>query len=306
MNFPQIQGIRYQQRHDEVGQSLDVIHIDNTFCNAEIAFQGAQILRYDVKQHAQSYPVLWCSEKNTFSPSKAIRGGIPLCFPWFGANESDKNLPAHGFARNQLWQLEEITFKAEHGHVLRFGLADNASTRLLWDAAFHLQMEIHCGATLKLVLQVSNTDQKVLDFSFAWHSYFAIDDIEQIYITGLEDTDYLDQLSSDRILLQEQTPIRFSQELDRVYAKTKGQCTIQDSTAQDSQHIHITTEHCQSVVVWNPWQSKAERLGDLATHAWRKFVCVENGNVASARQQIHPHQTCAYVLSIQFNNSSRA
>lgn len=306
MNFPNIHGISYLKRYDEIGQSLDVIQVDNEFCNAEIAFQGAQILKYDMKQEGQNYPILWCSEKNIFSPNKAIRGGIPLCFPWFGDHDSDKSLPAHGFARNQMWQLDQITLNPEQGHILCFSLSNNVNTHRLWDAAFYLKLEIHCGTRLQLVLHVSNKDQKALDFTFAWHSYFAIDDIENICITGLEGVDYRDKLSLDQMLLQQQTPIRFSQELDQVYPITQGQCAIQDVTPQGCRYIDITTEHCQSIIVWNPWQSKAERLGDLAPNAWRKFVCVENGNVASARQHLNPQQSCFYTLSIQFNPASAA
>lgn len=134
---------------------LDAIQISNPFCDALISLQGGQILQFFSKNQNKS--LLWLSELAKFETGKAIRGGIPLCFPWFCGHPADANLPAHGFARNSLWSLVNIEEHAA-GHEVVLELSDSLDTRKYWDYAFKLHMHIHCGEQLKLEFKLQNLD----------------------------------------------------------------------------------------------------------------------------------------------------
>ncbi|OEY98154.1 D-hexose-6-phosphate mutarotase [Acinetobacter qingfengensis] len=270
-------GIHLQQVNSHGETAFDLINVDNAFCQAQIACQGAQVLYYRQKnpQLKSRTELLWLSEKNQFNGQKAIRGGIPLCFPWFGAHPQQKSYPAHGFARNLIWHLQQITFDEQTGHTLQFILKDDAYTRQYWDYAFELQMTIFCGTTLEIALEVKNLDQKPFDFTFAWHSYFSITHIQNIQISGFEHTQFIDQLLPETKFFQENHVINISQETDRIYPVACGQYQILD---QDTV-ITIDSLQAKSSVVWNPWIEKTKRLNDVAEDAWQKFVCVECGQI---------------------------
>ena len=172
-----------------------ILQIHNHNCEAEISLQGAQVLKFFSKKLNKD--LLWLSDLNQYQSGKAIRGGIPLCFPWFGGHVTDKSFPSHGFARNSVWTLLE-TLEDEIGHHLRFELKDSAATRQYWNYAFKLEMLIHCGETLKLELKLQNLDDKALEFSFAWHSYFPVN-TQQAQVMGLQYCNYIDQLDGNQI-----------------------------------------------------------------------------------------------------------
>jgi glucose-6-phosphate 1-epimerase len=254
-----------------------LIEIDNAFCRAQIALQGAQILKYQIKSAtvppAETLALLW--QAPTRVANKAIRGGIPLCFPWFGAHPQQADYPAHGFARNNIWHLEQIIFSQQEGHVLQFSLHDTPETRKLWNHRFALHLRISCGPSLKLQLTVSNTDRQRFSYHFAWHSYFAVSDIADVQIEGLQQASFIDQLTAQQCAA-EHRPINISQEVDRIYPHASGNYHITDATTQ----LCLESPQAKSAVLWNPWQAKSQRLGDIGAQGWRQFVCVECGHLA--------------------------
>lgn len=291
--------------HQDAGAGLAVIEVDNPFCQATIAYQGAQVLRYQQKNQQpdnphdkdqqQKAPVLWLSENNRFEVGKAIRGGIPLCFPWFGKHPVQADLPSHGFARQMEWQLHEATENAQ-GHHLTFVLRDNASTRLLWDYAFEAVMEIHLGEQLVLHFRVNNTDNQPFAFSFAWHSYFAIQDIQRTQVRGLESVPFLDQLHAAVGYSQvENQPIAFASETDRIYQQASGHYQIVSALEST---IDIQAQGCSSVVVWNPWAEKTARLGDMPHDSWKNMLCVECGQLDTAMVHLAAGQSIAYRMCL--------
>ncbi len=255
---------------------LDVICIENQYCEAIIAKQGAQILQYRLKSSngRPDKTLLWLSQHLPQQGQKAIRGGIPLCFPWFGAHPVQPNLPAHGFARTEIWTLEHIQAEA-HQHNLTFSLQSDEHTKTNWNHDFQLKMTIHCGEDLSLTLSVHNTGITPFTFSFAWHSYFAVSDIHDTQILGLENTAYIDQLHQQNPHRQTEPSLSFSAETDRIYYQTQGHYCIQDPLQQ----IKIDSPDCPDAVVWNPWANKAARLADMQDHAWLGFVCLESGQI---------------------------
>ena len=292
VNFTLPLGVQQSQLSLPHGGSMPVLVVDNQFCQATIAFQGAQVLRYERKQFSS---LLWLSDLNDWQAGQAIRGGIPICFPWFGRHPSQTDLPSHGFARNMDWQLQQATENA-HGHHLTFVLRDNAATRLLWNHAFEAVMEIHLGEQLVLQFRVNNNDQHPFAFSFAWHSYFQIKDITQTQLHGLEHTRFLDQLCESAGYNSGDTqPISFSSETDRIYQQASGHYQIR-SALESTIDIHSVS--CSSVVVWNPWSEKAAQLNDMANDAWKNMLCVECGQVDGATVQLAPAQLVSYQLTL--------
>lgn len=273
-----------------LNSELDCLKISNSFCEATISFQGAQILEFNSK--SKNKPLLWLSDLNPYSVGKAIRGGIPLCFPWFGASKQNSDFPSHGFARNLVWNLIDISVD-EMGHHVVFELNDSCDTRKYWDFAFNLQMKIHCGEQLELELILTNFDQIDLECEFVWHSYFsAITKIAQVH--GLAHVEYIDQLDGNTLKIQKDQQILFTQEEDRIYPKTVGQFVLlQNKTDQ----IQINSS-ATSAVIWNPWIDKAKRLSDVRDDAWQEFVCIESGQIGSEKLKLRSGEKIHYHLKI--------
>lgn len=292
VNFTLPLGVQQSQLSLPHGGSMPVLVVGNQFCQATIAFQGAQVLCYERKQ---SSPLLWLSDLNDWQAGKAIRGGIPICFPWFGRHPTQTDLPSHGFARNMDWQLQQATENA-HGHHLIFVLRDNAATRLLWNHAFEAVMDIHLGEQLHFEFRVKNNDQHPFAFSFAWHSYFQIEDITQTKLHGLEHTRFLDQLCTSASYNSGDTqPISFSSETDRIYQQASGNYQVRSALEST---IDIHSASCSSVVVWNPWSEKAARLNDMPNDAWKNMLCVECGQVDTATVHLAAGQPMVYQLTV--------
>lgn len=270
--------------------SIPLIRIENDYCRADISLQGAQVLQFYSK--TRNKDLLWLSKLAQFEKGKAIRGGIPLCFPWFGGHPTDSALPAHGFARNSVWQLKNIS-QDSFGHHIRLELTDSQVTRQLWNYAFKLEMLIHCGEQLKLEFKLDNLDRQDFELSFAWHSYFPANTL-QANILGLENTTYIDQLDSNLVKIQTEQVIEFVQEVDRIYPKTSTQFILKQNTLES---IHIQTT-AKSAVIWNPWIEKAKRLADVEDNAWQDFVCVETGQIGSESVKLRSGERVVYQLSI--------
>ena len=270
--------------------NLEFISIDNPFCSATISYYGAQVLKFYSKN--KSKDLLWLSELNQYQHGKAIRGGVPLCFPWFGGHPTQSNFPAHGFARNSIWTLSNIIEDAT-GHHLQFELTDSENTRLYWNYAFKLEMYIHCGETLHLELKLRNWDIQDFEFSFAWHSYFPIQ-TKNAKVKGLQGMNYIDQLDGNRLKIQQNELIKFTAELDRIYPNTSGIFSILEN---DAEQIKIQST-AKSTVIWNPWIEKAQRLGDIHDDAWQDFICVETGQISTKTVKIKAGQSISYQLEI--------
>jgi glucose-6-phosphate 1-epimerase len=268
------------------------LQIRNAHCEALLSLQGAQLLSFRAKGEK---PLLWLSEQAVYVPGKAIRGGIPLCFPWFGPHAEDALKPAHGFARQQEWTLQEAHDHADHT-TLVFRLGDDAASRALWPHAFLARLTLLLGSSLSLTLQVENTGDSPFRFSFALHSYFPVTDIRQTRVEGLEATDFIDQLKGDAVCKAENAAIRFSAETDRVYEGAGGHYRVVDEAGGDS--LRIDAPSCRSAIVWNPWVEKTQRLADMADDAWCRMLCVECGNTGHDTVELAAGQQAGFSLAL--------
>lgn len=259
--------------------NLEYIEISNKAATAKIALQGAHIFHY---QRVGEEPLLWLSETSEFEKGKAIRGGVPICWPSFGNNNPD--LPQHGFARVMMWQCDGVVEIDDHTTQVAFSLQDSKESHLLWDYKFAVNLFVTVGKTLHLELQTTNLDTKPFTITQALHTYFKISSIEDVAIKGLEGKRYFDALTlKDEI---QEGSIAFNREVDRVYQGVENTITLKDSKHE----VHIQNSGSKSVVVWNPWIQKCARMSAMQADAYKEFVCIESANAYEDKREVLPKE----------------
>jgi D-hexose-6-phosphate mutarotase len=248
---------------------------------AQVFFHGAHIAQWTPAPLTES--VLWMSAHSLFQRNKGIRGGVPVCFPWFGAHATAANAPQHGFARLIDWLLVDAG-EADGAVTLVFELRGKSFPN--WPHSFRIRNRLTIGSTLTIALDVENTSHGPITFEEALHTYYAVGDITRASVEGLEDTDYLDKVQSFARIRQPHEPIRFTAETDRVFLDTTSTCRIVDPAL--SRTIVIDKSESRSTVVWNPWSDGARRFTDFGPDEWREMVCVETANVRDAAIRLEP------------------
>jgi glucose-6-phosphate 1-epimerase len=262
------------------GGTMPRLTVENAYGKAEVYFQGAHVTAWHPAVARD--PVLWMSRASLFEPGRPLRGGVPICFPWFGPNAADSSAPAHGFARVCEWKLVEALEDASGNVTLALELAGEGLSPH-WPHRFRARHRITVGAVLRLELKVQNDDAEAFTFEEALHSYFGVRDIHHVTITGLENTDYMDKVGGLTRRREDREPLRFSGETDRVYLDSRGACVVHDPDAP--RRISVGKAGSDATVVWNPWIAKARAMPDFGDDEWPGMVCVETGNVgASARR----------------------
>jgi len=257
----------------ETGDGLVKAVVSRDGMTGELFLQGAQVTAW---QPAGARPVIFTSSRANFAPGKAIRGGIPVVFPWFGPHPTDPKAPQHGFARTAPWQLDKVEAGAD---AVTFGLSLAAGDfALTYRAAF--------GEELRLDLAVRNTSNVAVSFEEALHSYFAASDVERISVAGLEGSGFIDKVANMQRRPPAGAPLTLSGETDRVYLNVPDRLTIVDPGWR--RRIAIDKSGAASTIVWNPWPEKAAAMADLGSGNWRGMVCVETGNVADNRVTLQP------------------
>lgn len=266
--------------------------IATPYCRALVSAQGAQVLEF---QAVGKKPLLWLSDAAVYQPGRAIRGGIPLCFPWFGPAPGGSG-PAHGFARLLDWQLTEAENKPDALH-LQFRLAASPATRAFWPQDFEATLGLSLGRVLQLQLAVANTGASAFSFSFAFHSYFPVSDIRRAQVDGLDGTPWLDQLDPQRTQHVQQGPVGFAGETDRLHLHTAGEYCLVDGAS--GQAVRLSAPACRSAIIWNPGPEKTARLGDMAPNAWQGMACVECGNVGADAVSLPPGAAKLFTLLLE-------
>ncbi len=241
---------------------------------AEVYLHGAHVTSF---VPAGGEELLWCSRKSWFQADKPIRGGVPICFPWFGPHPDDAALPGHGFARVSQWQVDSID-PAGPGLAATLRLEANPCTRSFWDRAFRLVYEVRIqpDGALRLRLTTQNTGSEAFEITEALHTYFGVSDVRQVEITGLAGVEYIDKVDGANRKRQGDEPIRFDRETDRVYLDTQADCVLHDP--QGGRVVTVSKDGSNSTVVWNPWTAKAGRMEDFGDDEWPGMVCIETAN----------------------------
>ncbi len=266
-------GLSDQLKFIEGPGGLVFAEIDNALGNAYVCLQGAHVTTFRPK--SQDEPVIWLSDFAKFAPGKSIRGGAPVCWPWFGPHATESGFPGHGFARTVMWQVTASAALDSGETQLTLMLMPNEQTRAQWPHATRLELTVTVGASLRMDLITTNLDTADLAIGEALHTYFHIGDIGDIQVTGLENTVYLDKVAGSTRHTQTGA-VTFSSEVDRVYVDTEATCAIVD--ARLKRRILIAKTGSRSTVVWTPWNEKADKMGDFGPDGWRRMVCVESAN----------------------------
>lgn len=214
-------------------------------------------------------PLLWMSSKSHFQAGKAIRGGVPLVFPWFGPRKDDPEAPSHGLVRTAPWSVETLD-QLQDGSV-RISLGISVES-------FKILYHVTVGRRLGLEMVVTNTSDQSVMFEQAMHTYLSVADIHQTSVSGLSGTTYIDKVDDLLRKPQPDTPIRFTRETDSVYLDTEATVHVEDTKRDRS--IIVEKTGSQSTVVWNPWTDKAKRMPDFGDTEWPGMVCIETANVA--------------------------
>jgi glucose-6-phosphate 1-epimerase len=272
---------------------LPKIRITSPTASAEIYLHGAQVTSW---QPAGSEEVIFLSEQSRWEEGKAIRGGIPVCFPWFRAKADDPKAPAHGFARTRSWQLESVT-QQDDSVVVVLSTQSDQESRKWWPFEFRLAHRITVGAELKLELAVSNTGSVPFHFEEALHTYNRVGNAEDLRIAGLDGVAFLDNRESNREKRQ-RGDFSFAQATDNAYVKTDNSVDILDPTLH--RRIRLEKQGSLTTVVWNPWSDGAAALADLGDNEWQQMACVEAANILGNAVTLAPgaEHTMTATLSV--------
>jgi glucose-6-phosphate 1-epimerase len=274
-------GVRF-----EAGKgNLTCIRVATDAAEAELYLLGAHVTKF---KPAGGPELLFVSAHSNWSAGKPIRGGVPICFPWFGPNAANADAPMHGFARLREFEVESITAQPA-GVEIVLRLSSDAETRKWWDADFVLRHCILIGKTLTMTLEVENRGQKAIRFEEALHTYFAVDDVRQVAVRGLENTRYLDKTDGGKQKTQDGNPIKITAETDRLYLGTTAATTIEHATHGRS--IRVEKDGSNATVVWNPWVAKSKALADFGDEEWPGMICVETVNANEAAVELPAGQT---------------
>jgi glucose-6-phosphate 1-epimerase len=250
-----------------------LIEIDNGMARALISPYAGQVLSF----HRAGEPedLLFLSGHAYFQTGKAIKGGIPVCWPWFGPDPEGRGRPAHGFVRNRDWQVLDTAMQEDGATFVRLGITPDEEIRALWPHPFTLTLEITVGRALELALCSFNPDTLPLAITQGLHSYFRVGDIAQVRVRGLGGKRYIDKLDGGAIKTQEGT-VTINGEVDRLYTGVDCELVIDDPAL--GRRIRITSEGSASAVVWNPWAATAAAMADLGDEEYTGMLCVETTN----------------------------
>ena len=271
---------------------LPKIVITTAAASGEMYLHGAQVTSW---KPAGAEEVLFVSSKSRWDDSHAIRGGVPICFPWFGDKAGDPKAPAHGFVRAKSWQLDSTAYDGSAATVSMFTESDD-STKKWWAADFRLVFRVTFGSELVLELLLTNTGNVPLRFEEALHTYHRVGDVTGTRVRGLDGSQYLDKTDSLREKTQ-QGDITINSETDRVYLNTQHPLELDDPALH--RRTRIAKENSSTTVIWNPWIQKAAAMADLGDGEWKQMICIETSNVSGLAAELGPGQQHKMKATIQ-------
>jgi len=261
--------------------------IDNGKGRSLVSVYAGQVLSFQPAK--QAHDLLFLSDAAYYQAGKAIKGGIPVCWPWFGSDPEERGRAAHGFVRNRPWMVRATEALTDGDTRITLGLVDSAETRGIWPNAFDLSLQVTVGDGLRVELITRNTGEQPFTISQALHTYFNVGAIDQVQVLGLEDTDYLDK-AGDGGRHTQAGAVRFDREVDRIYLDAQPGLVIDD--AAFGRRIKITATGSHTAVVWNPWVDISASMGDLRDDDYQRFVCVETANAATDTIEVKPGGAC--------------
>jgi glucose-6-phosphate 1-epimerase len=245
-------------RLSEMDPEYPIFEINHPTCVARVALHGAHVLSW---RPVEEEEVLYLSPDAIFREGKAIRGGIPICWPWFNAHPADSSQPSHGLVRGRFWEFLDASEDAA-GVILRFAVVDG-----IWKA----ELTVRAGEALEVILESKNESEIPIVVSGALHTYLSVSAISQVRIVKLDGCMYLDTVG-ERVMRKQKGDVTFDQEVDRIYASSGSTLLVDDLSGRT---ILVEKGGSPSTVVWNPWSAKAAGMVDLPDEAYQKFCCIE-------------------------------
>jgi glucose-6-phosphate 1-epimerase len=257
---------------------MDRAVLRTTAGEAHVYLHGAHVAHW---QPRGSMPVLFMSAHTRFVSDAAIRGGVPVIFPWFGPRAGDAQAPAHGFARRRPWRLER-----EGDHDVVLALDADPGTRAVWPHEFALRLHVVLEARLTMTLAVTNTDSEPWTYEEALHTYLAVGDATTAIVTGVEGAAYLDKTDAMTRKWQPDEPLRITGEVDRTFPGHTAACVVEDPVLK--RRMLVDKRGSATTVIWNPWIERARALPDLGDEEWKRMVCVETANAGDDAVRLAP------------------
>jgi glucose-6-phosphate 1-epimerase len=268
------------------------IRVDNAKASAIISIYAGQVLSFQPAN--EPHNLMFLSERAYYQAGKSIKGGSPICWPWFGPDPEGKGRPAHGFVRNRFWEVIRTEATANGEGKVTLGLKDSAETRAIWPHSFGLSLEITVGDSLNLELITRSTDGDAFPITQALHTYFKVGHINEVVISGLAGAEYIDKTDHGMLKFQSE-PITIDREVDRIFRNVPGELVIDD--AAFDRRIRINSEGSKTAVVWNPWAKISAEMGDLKDDDYERFVCVETANADRDVAQVGPDSEARLVAN---------
>jgi glucose-6-phosphate 1-epimerase len=275
-------GISGSVRVEQGNGGLPRLRISTAAGAGEIYLHGAQVTSW---RPAGGDEVIFLSERSHWEDGKAIRGGVPVCFPWFRGKADDPKAPAHGFARTRQWTLESVEAVDDRSVTVVCATVADDGTRHWWPNDFRVVHRITIGKTLRMELIATNIGSTTFRFEEALHSYFRVADVECVTVRGLAGISYLDNMDGNREKVQA-GDLKLRGPADNAYVNTTGAADIVDPVL--GRVVRTEKENSSTTVAWNPWQQGAARLADLGDDEWRGMICVEASNILSAAVSLDP------------------
>jgi len=261
---------------------------------AAVYLQGAHVAHF---QPNGEKPVLWMSSQSRFEAGKPIRGGVPICFPWFGPKAGAPDAPLHGFARILPWAVAGVTRESDGSLRTTLDLTSDAAARGGFPHELALSLIVRVSRFLRLDLAVRNTDAAPRAFEAALHSYLAVSDVRHARIRGLEGVPYADKTAGMARQPGASEPIAIAGETDRVYLGATGTVTIEDPGWR--RRIVVGKSGSSTTVVWNPWVAKARAMADFGDEEWPGMVCVETANAMDDAVTLGPGATHVMTATLE-------
>jgi glucose-6-phosphate 1-epimerase len=270
------------------------VRVAGAAASGEMYLQGAHVTSWHPRGVGE---MLFVSRRTRWEAGHPIRGGVPVCFPWFGNKEGDAAAPAHGFVRTEEWTLESIE-RADDAVTVSMRTGSSDATKRWWPADFSLVHRVTFGPTLTMELIASNTGTEPLRYEEALHSYHGVGHVEQVRVRGLDQHVYRDKVDAHREKTQ-QGEILFLSETDRMYLNASGTIEVEDAASR--RQTTIAKKHSHTTVVWNPWIARAQALPDLQDDEWQRFICIEPSNVGPSAVALAPGEQHVMAVVISVN-----
>ncbi|MGA3132676.1 MAG: D-hexose-6-phosphate mutarotase [Terracidiphilus sp.] len=261
---------------------LSKLVVNAKSASAEIYLHGAQVTSW---QPVGAEEVIFLSGHSHWEDGHAIRGGIPVSFPWFRAKADDPKAPAHGFVRTREWQLDSVIAKEDGSVIAVFSTEGDASTRRWWPHEFRLALRITIGSTLGLELTATNKGSAPFSFEEALHTYFRVGQAASVRVRGLNGVSYLDNVDQNREKTQSGDLV-LTGTTDNAYLSIQSAAELVDPVL--CRTVRTEKGNSRTTVVWNPWQRGAASLSDLGEDEWQQMTCVEASNILSCAVQLGP------------------